>query len=146
MSISIIVETKIRQFRNQSANLVNSMTEIPVADPGPSGDKPSEQPMEAKIAVILLVVNAFLGLFAGAFGLAIWEDAVSAIGFLVAVFALWIARGLWNMEEWAWNWAVILNIVAIPLYALSIFWLEGIILSILTLVYLNIPAVKEAMA
>ena len=127
-------------------NLVNSMTEIPVAEPGPSGEKPSEQPMEVKIAVVLLLVNALLGLFAGALGLAIWEDATSAVGFLLAVFALWIARGLWNMEEWAWNWAVIINIVAIPLYLFSIFWLEGTILSILTLVYLNIPAVKESMA
>lgn len=117
-----------------------------MAEPGPSGEKPSEQPMEVKIAVVLLLVNALLGLFAGALGLAIWEDATSAIGFLLAVFALWIARGLWNMEEWAWNWAVIINIVAIPLYLLSIFWLEGSILSILTLVYLNIPAVKESMA
>jgi membrane protein YdbS with pleckstrin-like domain len=122
------------------------MTEIPVAEPGPSGEKPSEQPMEVKIAVVLLLVNALLGLFAGTLGLAIWEDATSAVGFLLAVFALWIARGLWNMEEWAWNWAVIINIVAIPLYLLSIFWLEGTILSILTLVYLNIPAVKESMA
>lgn len=131
---------------HHQCNLVNSMTEIPIAESDLSGKKPSEQPIEVKIAVVLLLVNALLGLFAGALGLAIWEDATSAIGFLLAIFALWIARGLWNMEEWAWNWAVIINIVAIPLYLLSIFWLEGIILSILTLVYLNIPAVKESMA
>lgn len=121
------------------------MSKIPVAEPSSSAEGPSEQPMEVKIAVFLLLANAVLGLFAAVFGLYWSEDALSAIGFVLAVFGFWVARGLWNMDESAWNWAVILNIVAIPLYYVSIFWIEGIILSVLTLVYLNIPAVKESM-
>lgn len=116
------------------------LTEIAVEEPE---KKESDRPKEVTIAVFLLLANAMVGLAAAALGLAWWEDALSALGFVVAVAALWVARGLWNVEDEMWNYAVILNLIGIVLYAFSFLWLEGIILCILSLVYLNIPAVKE---
>lgn len=118
----------------------HDMTEISVED---TKEKEADRPKEVLIAVLLLIVNAMVGLAAAAFGLAWYEDALSALGFIVAVVALWVARGLWNVENEMWNYAIILNLIGIVLYAFSFLWLEGIILCILTLVYLNIPAVKE---
>jgi len=50
------------------------------------------------IAVFLLVIDALLGLFVAVLGLAWFEDALSAIGFMVAAIALWAAKGLMARE------------------------------------------------
>ncbi|RLI55326.1 MAG: hypothetical protein DRO93_12040 [Candidatus Thorarchaeota archaeon] len=49
-------------------------------------------------AVFFLIVNALLDLFVAVLGLAWLEDALSALGFIVAVVALWAAKGLMARE------------------------------------------------
>ena len=110
----------------------------------PSGGvgAPSERPVQVNIAIFLLVINALLGLGVATFGLWVFENALSALGVFVALFAFWIVKGLMDGKPEAWLWAVILNFVAIVLYAASFAAIEGIVLCVLTLIYLNIPDVK----
>ncbi len=117
------------------------MAEIPM--PGGVTGTTSERPIQVTIAVFLLIINAFLGLATAGFGIAVYENMESALGLVVALIAFWIAKALMDGKGEAWTWAVFLNLIAIALYAFSIFWLEGITLSVLTLVYLNVPAVKQ---
>jgi hypothetical protein len=111
----------------------------------PSGGTTSsgERPIQVTIAVFLLIINAFVGLAAAAFGLWWSEDALSALGFLLAVFAFYVAKMLLDRNPQAWTWAVMVNIIGAVLYLFSIFAVEGIILCVLTLIYLNIPVVRE---
>ena len=103
----------------------------------------SERPMQLQIAVFLLIINALLGLAAAGFGIAVYENVESALGLVIALIAFFIAKSLWDGSKDAWTWAVFLNLIAIALYAFSIFWIEGITLCVLTLIYLNVPAVRE---
>jgi hypothetical protein len=136
--VGIVFKREISQFILYDGK-VYKMTEIPVADSGGQDGRS----FEVTIATILLIVNAILGLVMAALGLEWSGDALSAIGFLVAAAALWVARGLWNLEEWSWNWAVMLNIVGAVLYLFSIVWLEGLIICGISLFYLNLPNVKK---
>ncbi|MGY5853821.1 MAG: hypothetical protein RTU92_09665 [Candidatus Thorarchaeota archaeon] len=117
------------------------MAEIPMPSGG-GGTTSSERPIQVNIAILLLFINALLGIAAAVVGLIVWENALSAFGLLVALFAIWVVIALFNRKPEAWLWAVILNFIAIALYATSFFAVEGIILCVLTLIYLNIPDVK----
>ena len=118
------------------------IAEIPMPSGGTSGGT-SERPMQLQIAVFLLIINALLGLAAAGFGIAVYENVESALGLVIALIAFFIAKSLWDGSKDAWTWAVFLNLIAIALYAFSIFWIEGITLCVLTLIYLNVPAVRE---
>ena len=118
------------------------IAEIPMPSGGTSGGT-SERPMQLQIAVFLLIINALLGLATAGFGIAVYENVESALGLVIALIAFFIAKSLWDGSKDAWTWAVFLNLIAIPLYAFSIFWIEGITLCVLTLIYLNVPAVRE---
>ena len=117
------------------------IAEIPMPSGGTTST--SERPMQVTLAIFLLIINAFVGLGAAVFGLWWWEDAVSAIGFLVAVFAFYVAKMLWDGNPQAWTWAVMVNLVGAVLYLFSIFAIEGVTLCVLTLIYLNVPVVKQ---
>ena len=119
-----------------------TIAEIPMPSGGTSGGT-SERPMQLQIAVFLLIINALLGLAAAGFGIAVYENVESALGLVIALIAFFIAKSLWDGSKDAWTWAVFLNLIAIALYAFSIFWVEGITLCVLTLIYLNVPAVRE---
>ena len=118
------------------------IAEIPMPSGGTSGGT-SERPMQLQIAVFLLIINALLGLATAGFGIAVYENVESALGLVIALIAFFIAKSLWDGSKDAWTWAVFLNLIAIALYAFSIFWVEGITLCVLTLIYLNVPAVRE---
>jgi hypothetical protein len=117
------------------------LTEIPVAEE--SSSPTGTPPMMVQVTVYLLITNAVLGVVAASWGLYWSEDALSALGFVIAVFALYTARMLWLRVKDAWNWAVIVNIVGAVLYLFSIFPFIGVTLCVITLIYLFIPAVKE---
>ena len=117
------------------------MTEIPMPESGT--ETPSTRPTEVLALVLIVLTNAIMGVVAGVIGLEISGDAVSVVGFIVAVIALWVAKGLWDINKQAWTWALILSIIGIPLYAFSVIAVEGIFLCIFTIVFLNIPNVKK---
>lgn len=66
-----------------------------------------------------------------------------AIPFGIAgLFGLFIAFGLITLQEYAWFWSFILNIIGTILF-LGSSNLLGVILSVIILIYLNIPDVKS---
>jgi hypothetical protein len=66
-----------------------------------------------------------------------------AIPFGIAgLFGLFIAFGLFTLQEYAWTWSFILNIIGTILF-LGSSNLLGVILSVIILIYLNIPDVKN---
>lgn len=110
---------------------------------GGSSGTTSERPKELMFTFILIVLNAFLGLGAAIYGLIEWGNELSALGLVFALIAFVIAKMLLDGNKDAWMWAVFLNVIAIALYAFSYFALPGIILSVLSLLYLNIPSVRD---
>ena len=100
--------------------------------------------LSRKYAISLAcLLNVMAILVAYSVNLEVFLIALSAIGFLVAVFAFYVAKMLIDRNPQAWTWAVMVNIIGIVLYLFSIFAVEGIVLCVLTLIYLNIPVVKE---
>jgi len=66
-----------------------------------------------------------------------------AIPFGIAgLFGLFIALGLFTLQDYAWSWSFILNIIGLIMYLFS--WnLLGVILSAVIVVYLNLPDIKS---
>lgn len=61
---------------------------------------------------------------------------------IVGLFGLFIAFGLFTMQEYAWFWAMLLNIVGVILYAAVANWI-GVILCIIIVLYLNSTDIKQ---
>ena len=61
---------------------------------------------------------------------------------IVGLFGLFIAFGLFTLQEYAWFWAVLLNIVGTILFAIGGNYF-GVILSIIIVLYLNCSDIKE---
>jgi len=61
---------------------------------------------------------------------------------IAGIFGLFIAIGLFTLQEYAWTWSFILNILGFIMYLFS--WnLYGVILSAIIVVYLNLPDIKN---
>jgi len=118
-------------------NWVMKLSEIGVAE-----TKGNSQVM---LVVVFLIINAINGLAAAAIGLYLWENALSALGAIMAIAALWVAMGFKNLQKEMYNYAVILNIAAIVLYLFAPleFGILGIALSIITLLLLFGSPVKQ---
>ena len=100
---------------------------------------------QVNLVYILLIINAINGLAAAALGLYWYENALSALGVIIAIAALWVAMGLKNLQKDMYNYAVLLNIVAIVLYLFAplVFGILGIVLSLITLLLLLSSPVKQ---
>ena len=61
---------------------------------------------------------------------------------IAGLFGLFIAFGLFTLQEYAWMWSFILNIIGTILF-LGGGNALGVILSLIILIYLNIPEVKS---
>lgn len=61
---------------------------------------------------------------------------------IAGLFGLYIALGLFTLQEYAWTWSFILNIIGTILFLVSVN-LIGVILSVIILFYLNIPDIKS---
>ncbi|MFQ5833167.1 MAG: hypothetical protein ACE5H4_10725 [Candidatus Thorarchaeota archaeon] len=132
-----------------------TMTEIPTADTFGAGE-PSGKPQEVLLATILMLLNSLAGLIIGGAGLYFAEDwiyyygeigivwaATSGIAVVLGVIGLWVTMGLWNLQNRAWTWAMIVNVIAIALYVTN--WeysLWGVAVSALVIFYLSIPRIK----
>ncbi|MHA1958966.1 MAG: hypothetical protein ACW99U_01965 [Candidatus Thorarchaeota archaeon] len=119
------------------------MTEIPMADPGTGavGDRPKE----VTYAGIIVLLDAIAGLISGAVSYIIWEDWTAGVGVVLALIAFWLYFQILTQDSQAWTLAVIFNIAAIFLYATGgiINNSAGIMLSIISVIYLNLPDVKK---
>ncbi len=103
----------------------------------------ANRPVEVTVSAILLFGNGFLGVIVAVFGLIWWEDALSAIGFIVAAIGIWVGLRILARDKSAWTLAILLNVIGIPLYFVSFAAFEGIFLCVFSLIYLNIPNVKQ---
>ena len=61
---------------------------------------------------------------------------------IAGLFGLFIAFGLFTLQDYAWTWSFILNIIGLVLYLFGGNWF-GVILSGVILVYLNLPDIKN---
>lgn len=118
------------------------MTEIPMAEPEGYSEPSGEIPQEVKIASWLVLASAITGLIVSALYFATWGEATSAIGLVLSLIGFWLYGQIKAQSQQAWNWAMIILIIAIVLYAFDDNW-PGVILSLLTLLYLNNPNTKR---
>jgi hypothetical protein len=61
---------------------------------------------------------------------------------IAGVFGLYIAIGLFTLQDYAWAWAFLLNLFGFVLFLLGLNWF-GVILSAIIVIYLNLPDVKN---
>lgn len=103
----------------------------------------SELPFGIFLLAILQVLQA-LGLFLIG---GLWL-LIPILGLFVAVpigiaglFGLFIAIGLFTLQDYAWTWSFILNIIGFLMYLVS-GNLFGVILSVVIVLYLNTSEIK----
>jgi hypothetical protein len=118
------------------------MTEIPMAEPGGYEERPGERPKEVKIAGFLVLINAIVGIIVSAIDYIIWKSEVAAIGLVFSLIGFWLYGQINNQSQQAYNYAMIIFIIAVVLYAIGLNW-PGVILSLITILYLNHPDTKR---
>lgn len=118
------------------------MTEIPMAEPEGYAEPSGERPQEVKIAGYLVLLNALTGLIVSGINFAIYESATSVIGLVFSFIGFWLYGQINNQSQQAYNWAMIILIIGIVLYALDVNF-PGVGLCLITLLYLNNPNTKR---
>ncbi|MHA2378849.1 MAG: hypothetical protein ACXADO_07110 [Candidatus Thorarchaeota archaeon] len=116
------------------------MTEIPMADD--TGAPPGERPREVSIASYIILLDAIAGIITGGIGFVIWEDAASGAGIILGLIAIWLYFQILKQDRMSWTLAVIFNIAGILLYAYGENW-AGVVLSAISVIYLNLPDVSK---
>ncbi len=123
------------------------MTEIPL--PGDATKRPDrERPLGVSIlallqflqAITLLLVGVVV-LIGGSIILPIIGTAIGAFIVLIGLFSFYVGLGLWNLQSWAWIWAMIMNILGI-LIGLITGSIWGVLISLIIVIYLNTPDTK----
>ncbi|MHA1577725.1 MAG: hypothetical protein ACTSU3_10230 [Candidatus Thorarchaeota archaeon] len=99
------------------------------------------RPQQVTIASYLIIADVVTGLIIAGIGFATYEDWTNGIGILMALIGIWIYFQILKQDSQAWTIAVIFNIAAAALYAYGDNW-PGAILSLITVIYLNLPDVK----
>ena len=61
---------------------------------------------------------------------------------IAGLFGLFIAFGLFTLQDYAWMWSFILNIIGLILFLFGGNWI-GVVLSAIIVVYLNLPDIKS---
>jgi MFS family permease len=117
---------------------------------------PSGKPTEVTWVSILVAVNAIAGIVIAGVDLAyadtilwwhgeVWGTMIliaAGIGLILGFIGLWIAMGLYNIKSQFWQWAFILNVIAVPLYSIGEEW-WGALISLFIIFYLHQPATKK---
>ena len=114
------------------------MTEIPMAEAGPTGGPTAP---EVRNAGLLLLLASITGLIVGGFEYAIWEEDLALLGVILAIIGFCLYTQVIKGDYSAWMMGVIFNIIAIFLYATGYNW-GGVALSLICVIYFNLPNVK----
>ena len=103
-----------------------------------------ELPFGILLLAGLQVLQSLGVLFVGALWLLLpFLGLIIAIPYaVVGLFGLLIAFGLFTLQEYAWFWAVVLNIIGAFLFAAGGNYF-GVILSIIIVLYLNCTDIRE---
>ncbi|MHA1909109.1 MAG: hypothetical protein ACW98Y_17575 [Candidatus Thorarchaeota archaeon] len=99
------------------------------------------RPKEVTYASYIVLAEVIAGLIVAGINFALYESWTSGIGLLMAVVGIFIYFQILKQDSQAWTIAVIFSIVAILLYAYGDNW-PGAILSLIAVIYLNMPDVK----
>ncbi len=120
------------------------MTEVPLPDEPYDAPRDSDRPLGVALIAILQLLQAIVLIVAGIASFIIpYFGIIVGIPFLViGLISFYIGKGLWNMENWAWLWAMILNIIG-GLIALAGGNWFSLILSLIIVIYLNTEDVKS---
>ncbi|MFW9768497.1 MAG: hypothetical protein ACFFF9_10010 [Candidatus Thorarchaeota archaeon] len=114
------------------------MTEIPMAEAGPSRGATAP---EVRNAGLLLLLASITGLVVGGLEYAIWEEDLALLGVILAIIGFCLYTQVIKADYSAWMMTVIFNIIAIFLYATGSNW-GGVALSLICVIYYNMPNVK----
>ncbi|MFW9871405.1 MAG: hypothetical protein ACFFEL_17390 [Candidatus Thorarchaeota archaeon] len=114
------------------------MTEIPMAEAGPSRGAAAP---EVRNAGILLLLASITGFIVGGVEYYLWEEELALLGVVLAIVGFCLYTQVIKADYSAWMMAVIFNIIAIFLYATGSNW-GGVALSLICVIYFNMPNVK----
>ncbi|MHA2046426.1 MAG: hypothetical protein ACW99G_16695 [Candidatus Thorarchaeota archaeon] len=114
------------------------MTEIPMAEAGPSRGAATP---EVRNAGYLLLLASITGLIVGGVEYAIWEEELALLGVVLAIVGFILATQVMKGDYSAWMIGLIFNIIAIFLYATGYNW-GGVALSLICVIYFMLPNVK----
>ncbi|MHA1637779.1 MAG: hypothetical protein ACTSUB_07165 [Candidatus Thorarchaeota archaeon] len=63
---------------------------------------------------------------------------------ILGIIGFLLFRGLWGLKSWAWMWTMIVNIIGILLFFANISGdYLGVLISVIIVVYLFAPGVKD---
>ncbi len=99
------------------------------------------RPKEVTYASYLVLAEVIAGLIVAGINLYMWGDWTDGLGLIMAIVGIWIYFQILKQDPQAWTIAVVFSIAAIVLYALGENW-PGAILSLIAVIYLNMPDVK----
>jgi len=99
------------------------------------------RPKEVTYASYIILAEVIAGLIVAGLNFYLYEDWTSGLGLLMAIIGIWIYFQILTQDHQAWTIAVIFSIAAIALYAYGDNW-PGAILSLIAVIYLNMPDVK----
>ncbi len=102
-------------------------------------------PKEITLASYLILLDVIAGIIVSIVMYEINDDWTSGLGLIVAVVGIWVYLELKKMNPQAWQLGIILNLVGIALYLLGEIeiGIPGALLSIITVIYLYSPNVKQ---
>jgi hypothetical protein len=115
------------------------MTEIPMAEAGPSRGTSSP---EIRNAGYLLLLASITGLIVGGFEYYMWEEELALLGVVLAIVGFCLYTQVIKGDYSAWMMGLIFNIIAIFLYATGYNW-GGVALSLICVIYFMMPNVKS---
>lgn len=103
-----------------------------------SGATSGARPQEVTYAGYLLLLASLTGLIVGGATYWFFEDELSLLGIVLAVFGFILYTLVMKQDYTGWLLAVLFNIIAVFLYATGSNW-PGVFLSILCVVYFMAP-------
>lgn len=119
------------------------MAEIPM--PGDAMTPPTgERPLGVMILAILNFLQGLLIMVTGflIFAFPFFGVVVGAVVFLIGFFFFYVGLGLWNLKDWAWTWAMLLNILGAIINLFGQNWL-ALIVNVVIILYLNAPDIRR---
>jgi hypothetical protein len=120
------------------------VTEVPLPDESFGAPRDGDRPLGVTLIALLQFLQALVSVLVGlASFLVPFFGLIIGIPFLViGLISFYIGKGLWEMENWAWLWAIILNIIGGIIAIAGANWLS-LALSVIIVIYLNTEDIKS---
>ena len=116
------------------------MTEVPLPDESFGAPRDRDRPFGVTLIALLQILQALVLLVFGILTLIIPFIGIPLL--VIGLISFYIGKGLWEMENWAWLWAVILNIIGGLIAIAASNWIS-LVLSLIIVIYLNTEDIKS---